>query len=159
MQKKTLFLLLIILVIATFFRVWKLKSMPGGLFPDEAANGLDILLIFKGQHSVFFQRGLGREALFFYLQAASVALFGISVWQMHLVSAIIGILSVIALWFLAKKLFNTRVAFLASFFMATSAWHVTLSRTGFRAILVPLFSVLFFYFAYSVFKEGSGKND
>jgi 4-amino-4-deoxy-L-arabinose transferase-like glycosyltransferase len=157
MQKKALFFLLIILIVAVFFRLWKLKSVPGGLFPDEAANGLDILLIFKGQHSVFFERGLGREALFFYLQAASVALFGIGVWQMHLVSALIGIFSVIALWFLAKKLFNTRVAFLASFFMATSAWHVTHSRTGFRAILVPLFSVLFFYFAYSVFKEGSEK--
>jgi 4-amino-4-deoxy-L-arabinose transferase-like glycosyltransferase len=157
MFKKSLILLIVVILIASFFRLWILKSVPGGLFPDEAANGLDILLIFKDQHSVFFERGLGREALFFYLQAASVALFGIGVWQMHLVSALIGIFSVIALWFLAKKLFNTRVAFLASFFMATSAWHVTLSRTGFRAILVPLFSVLFFYFAYSVFKETSGK--
>jgi len=157
MNKKSLILLIIIILIASFFRLWILKSVPGGLFPDEAANGLDILSIFKGQHSVFFERGLGREALFFYLQAASVALFGIGVWQMHLVSALIGIFSVIALWFLAKKLFNTRVAFLASFFMATSAWHVTHSRTGFRAILVPLFSTLFFYFAYSVFKEASEK--
>jgi 4-amino-4-deoxy-L-arabinose transferase-like glycosyltransferase len=157
MFKKSLILLIVAILIASFFRLFILKSVPGGLFPDEAANGLDILLIFKGQHSVFFERGLGREALFFYLQAASVALFRIGVWQMHLVSALIGIFSIIALWFLAKKLFNTRVAFLASFFMATSAWHVTLSRTGFRAILVPLFSVLFFYFAYSIFKEGSGK--
>jgi len=157
MFKKSLILLILVIVIASFFRLWILKSMPSGLFPDEAANGLDILLIFKGQHSVFFERGLGREALFFYLQAASVALFGIGVWQMHLVSALVGIFSVIALWFLAKKLFNTRVAFLASVFMATSAWHVTLSRTGFRAILVPLFSILFFYFTYSVFKEDSGK--
>jgi 4-amino-4-deoxy-L-arabinose transferase-like glycosyltransferase len=157
MLKKSLILLIIVILVASFFRLWILKSVPGGLFPDEAANGLDILSIFKGQHSVFFERGLGREALFFYLQAISVALFGIGVWQMHLISAIIGILSVIALWFLAKKLFNTRVAFLASFFMATSAWHVTHSRTGFRAILVPLFSTLFFYFAYSIFKEGVRK--
>ena len=144
-------------MLAAFFRLWQLNNYPGGLFPDEAANGLDILLIFQGQHSPFFERGLGREALFFYLQAISVALFGIGVWQLHIVSALIGIATVTTTWFLAKNLFNTKVAFLASFFLATSTWHTTLSRTGFRAILVPLLSTLFFYFAYLVFKETSRK--
>ncbi|MBU4298675.1 glycosyltransferase family 39 protein [Patescibacteria group bacterium] len=150
--------LLSIIAIASFFRLWQLNSLPSGLFPDEAANGLDIVnYIFQGHHSPFFERGLGREALFFYLQAVSVALFGIGVWQLHLVSALIGILTVVATWFLAKKLFNVRVAFLASFFLATSAWHITLSRTGFRAIMVPLMATLFFYFVYLTFKEVSGK--
>lgn len=156
-KNKELLLLLIILAVASFFRLWQLDKIPGGLFPDEAANGLDILLIFQSQHSPFFERGLGREALFLYLQAGSVALFGIGVWQMHIVSALIGILTVLILWFLAKKLFNARVAFLASIFMATSAWHVTLSRTGFRAILVPLFSTLFFYLAFLTLKEVSAR--
>ena len=144
---KVVILFLIILTIASFFRLWQIKTLPAGLFPDEAANGLDINLIFQGYHTPFFERGLGREALFFYLQAISVKLFGIGVWPMRLVSALIGIFSVIAAWFLAKKMFNERVAFIAAFFMAVSTWHVTLSRTGFRAILIPLFSTLFFYFA------------
>jgi 4-amino-4-deoxy-L-arabinose transferase-like glycosyltransferase len=148
---------LLILGIASFFRLWKITSIPGGLFPDEAANGLDVLLIFQGHHTPFFERGLGREALFIYLQALSVKIFGIGVWQMHLVSAIIGILTVIATFLLAKNLFNLRVAFLASFFLATSSWHVTCSRTGFRAIMVPLMATLFFYFAHLTFKETSEK--
>jgi len=156
-KNKNLLFLLIILAIASFFRLWQLDSLPAGLFPDEAANGLDILLIFQGQHSPFFERGLGREALFFYLQALSVFLFGIGVWQMHLVSALIGIATVLTTYFLAKNLFNQRVAFLTAFFLATSTWHTTLSRTGFRAILVPLFATLFFYFAYLVLKENSEK--
>ena len=156
-KNKNLLFLLIILTIASFFRLWQLDSLPAGLFPDEAANGLDILLIFQGQHSPFFERGLGREALFFYLQALSVFLFGIGVWQMHLVSALIGIATVLTTYFLAKNLFNQRVAFLTAFFLATSTWHTTLSRTGFRAILVPLFATLFFYFAYLVLKENSEK--
>jgi len=156
-KKKILICFLIILIAASFFRLWQINNIPAGLFPDEAANGLDILLIFTGEHSPFFERGLGREALFFYLQAVSVALFGIGVWQLHLVSALIGIATVLATYFLAKKLFNERVAFFASFFLATSTWHTTLSRTGFRAILVPLMASLFFYFAYSVIKEKSNK--
>lgn len=155
MRNKKLFFLLLILVTASFFRLWQITSIPSGLFPDEAANGLDILQIFQGNLSPFFERGLGREALFFYLQAISVAIFGIGVWQLHVVSAIIGILTVFSVWLLARKLFNARVAFFAAFFMATSSWHTTLSRTGFRAILVPLFSTLFFYFIYSAFKEPS----
>jgi 4-amino-4-deoxy-L-arabinose transferase-like glycosyltransferase len=157
-RNRTLIFLLIILAIAAFFRLWQITSLPGGLFPDEAANGLDIVnYIFQGHHSPFFERGLGREALFFYLQAISVALFGIGVWQLHLVSALIGILTVLATWFLAKQLFNERVAFFTSFFFATSTWHTTLSRTGFRAILVPLLATLFFYFVYLTFKENSDR--
>lgn len=154
-KNKKLFFLLLILTTASFFRLWQITSLPAGLFPDEAANGLDVLLIFQGELSPFFERGLGREALFFYLQAISVAIFGIGVWQLHVVSAIIGILTVLSVWLLARKLFNEKVAFFAAFFMATSTWHTTLSRTGFRAILVPLFSTLFFYFIYSAFKESS----
>ena len=139
-------ILIAIIAIACFFRLWHLDAIPNGLFPDEAANGQDALSILNGYHSPFFERGLGREALYFYLIAGSIYLFGIGVWQIHLVSVLIGIFTVIATFFLGKILFNQRVAFLASFFMATSAWHVTLSRTGFRAILVPLFATLFFYF-------------
>lgn len=156
-RKLTIVLILAIVVIASFFRLWQLDSLPVGLFPDEAANGQDALLILSGQHSPFFERGLGRETLYFYLLAGSIGLFGIGVWQIHIISALIGILTVIVTWLLAKRLFNERVAFLASFFLATSIWHTTLSRTGFRAILIPLLSTLFFYFVYLAFKESSRK--
>ncbi len=148
-----IFGLLVILAIAGFFRLSQIESMPGGLFPDEAANGQDAILILQGEHAPFFEKGLGREALYFYLLAVSTAIFGIGVWQIHLVSALIGILTVLAVWLLAKKLFNNKIAFLTSFFLAVSTWHVTLSRTGFRAILIPLLSCLFFYFLYSTYKE------
>ena len=156
-NKKQLLALIFILVLASFFRLWNIGSTPGGLFPDEAANGEDALLILQGQHAPFFERGLGREAFYHYLLAISLKLFGIGVWQIHIVSAFIGILTVLATWALAKKMFNTRIAFLTGLFLASSYWHTTLSRTGFRAILVPLLSTLFFYFTYLVFKENQIK--
>ncbi len=156
-DKKRIIFLLVILLIAVFFRLWQLDSIPPGLHPDEAANGQDALLILEGYNSPFFEGGQGREALYHYLLAGSIGLFGIGIWQIHLVSALIGILTVIFTWFLAKKLFNRRVAFFAAFFLAGSAWHTTLSRTGFRAILIPLLSTLFFYFTYLTLKETSKK--
>jgi 4-amino-4-deoxy-L-arabinose transferase-like glycosyltransferase len=100
---------------------------------------------------------LGREALYFYLIAPVIFLFGIGVWQIHLVSALIGILTCLIFWFFIKELFNWRLASLASFFLATSSWHTTISRTGFRAILVPLFLTLFFYFVYLIYKSEKKK--
>ncbi|KPJ56192.1 hypothetical protein AMJ49_05475 [Parcubacteria bacterium DG_74_2] len=148
-----IFGLLTILAIAGFFRLWQLETLPGGLFPDEAANGQDAVLILQGEHAPFFERGLGRETLYFYLLAISISVLGIGVWQIHFVSALIGISTVLATWLLAKKLFNNKIAFLTSFFLAASTWHTTLSRTGFRAILIPLLSALFFYFVYLTYKE------
>lgn len=136
----------IIILIAAFFRLWQITQLPGGLFPDEAANGLDVNSILLGNHSPFFERGNGREGLFFYLLAFSVELFGRGPWQHHIVSALIGIAEVIVLFFLARRMFGFKTATLAAFFMAVSAWHVTLSRTGFRAILIPLFTTLTFYY-------------
>lgn len=145
-RHKALLALITVLSIAVFFRFWQIKALPGGLFPDEAANGLDVNSILKGDRSPFFERGNGREGLFFYLLAASVEFFGRGPWQHHIVSASIGVLEVLVVFLLTKRLFNLQIATLASFFMATSAWHIVLSRTAFRAIMIPLFTTLTFYF-------------
>lgn len=145
-RHKTLLTIIAVLSIAIFFRFWQIKALPGGLFPDEAANGLDVNSILKGDRSPFFERGNGREGLFFYLLAASVEFFGRGPWQHHIVSASIGVLEVLATFFLTRRLFNLPIAVLAAFFMATSTWHIVLSRTAFRAIMIPLFTTLVFYF-------------
>ncbi len=150
---KSNWVLLLILALALFFRFWQIGHLPGGLFPDEAANGLDINSIFRGHIQPFFERGNGREALFFYFLAASVALFGRGPWQHHVVSAGFGFLAVVAAYFLAKRLFGKRVALLTAFFMAVSSYAVTVTRTAFRANLVPLFSTLTILFLVKFFTE------
>lgn len=147
-------LLLFVIVIAVFFRFYLITDLPGGLFPDEAANGLDINLMEQGQIEPFYERGNGREGLFFYLLWASVEVFGRGAWQHHIVSSGIGVLAVVACFLFAKKLFelfakneeekinSVYLALTAAFFMATSSWHVVLSRTAFRANLIPLFTAL-----------------
>ncbi len=154
---KTTTLFIIVLAIAAFFRLHLIQDLPNGLFPDEAANGMDAQMILKGHHTPFFERGNGREALYHYLLAVSIKLLGVSVFGVHLVSAIIGILTVLATFFMVKVLFGLRPAFLASFFLATSYWHVTLSRVGFRSILAPLFLTCFFLFLALTIKEKNTK--
>jgi 4-amino-4-deoxy-L-arabinose transferase-like glycosyltransferase len=136
-----------VLLLALFARTWQITELPAGLFPDQAANGEDALAILHGDLHPFYERGNGREALFFYLQAAMIAVFGIGVWPMFLASALVGIATVGVTFAAGRRLFGPVPGLLAALFLATSPWHVTLSRTGFRAVLVPLFIALTFFFA------------
>lgn len=135
-------ILLLVLAVALFFRFWKIVSLPGGLFPDEAANGLDVNAILAGHWQPFYERGNGREALFFYFLALVVKFFGRGPGQHHVVSAAFGFAAVVVCYFLTKKLFTKNVALLAAFFMAVSSFALTISRTAFRANTVPFFATL-----------------
>lgn len=135
--------LLLVAVIAIGFRFYDIQHYPPGLFPDEAANGEDALLVLQGDVRPFYPRGNGREGLYFYLLAASMAWFGVGVWQLHIVSAVIGVLTSLSLYFATRVWFGRLAGLLAALFCATSYWQVTLSRTSFRAILIPLILALF----------------
>ena len=105
-QKRTIrvVILLLILLLAAFLRIWQLDSLPPGLYHDEAYNGLDALSLSEGKlfpqfyegwelyqqdaHAdnpavesrwpPFFEGNYGREPLHIYLMAASIRLFGSS---------------------------------------------------------------------------------
>ena len=157
MAKKELLILGFILILACFFRLWHLDSIPPGLYPDEAINGNEAI---SSPGKVFYRENNGREGLFINLIALSFEIFGKSIFSLKLVSAICGILTVVGLYLLTKELFIGRgpqfaqkVALVSSLFLATAFWHVNFSRIAFRAILVPLISV----FAFWLFFEGHEK--
>ena len=49
--------LLLILLLATFFRTWRIESLPPGLYHDEAYNGLDALSLLNGKTFPQFYEG------------------------------------------------------------------------------------------------------
>jgi 4-amino-4-deoxy-L-arabinose transferase-like glycosyltransferase len=127
-----------IILVAIYFRFYDIQNYPPGLFPDEAANGEDVQLILQGDLQPFYPRGNGREAMFFYLQALMVKLFGVGVWPMHAASALVGTVTVALMYFAVRPYFGRLAGVMAALLLATNHWHVTLSRTGFRAIMIPL---------------------
>jgi hypothetical protein len=142
------------LAIAAFFRFYKLSEVPPGLYPDVAINGNDAAAALANHNfRVFYPENNGREGLFINAIAISFAFFGISVWSIKIVAAIIGFLTVLGLYLMIKELFrgkkqNNSIALLSSFFLAVSFWHLVFSRLGFRAIMVPFFLVWGFYFLF-----------
>lgn len=167
-RNKIIVFLLLILAIATFFRVWQINMAPPGLYPDEAMNANDALSSLKNnQFKIFYPENNGREGLFIWLLALSFKIFGASIWSMRLVSAVLGILTVLALYLLTKELFHPRsfsfaalvkpekIALFSAFFLSISFWHVNFSRIGFRAILVPLLICFSFYFLLRAFRRNN----
>lgn len=134
-----------VLLVAVILRLHNLDTIPRGLTLDEAWNGIDALRILGGELPLFLTDNFGREALFVYLQAISIAFLGQNGLALRAVSAIIGILTVVVTYFLFSRMFTSRVALLASGWLSISLWHVIFSRTGLRSVSLPLFLALGFY--------------
>ncbi len=148
-------IILLILAVAVFFRLYKIDSAPPGLFPDEAMNGNNaIQTIETGQYKAFYPENNGREGLFIGLQALSLKVFGYHIWSLRIVSAIAGILTVLGLFLLVSRLFNWQIAALSSYLLAIGFWHVNFSRMGFRAIMAPLLLVWGMYFLWRGLSSG-----
>lgn len=140
--------ILLLVGIAAFFRFHRIDAIPPGLAFDEGQNGVDVTAIARGERLPIMVeagesvKGRTREPLFHYLAAGMFRVFGPGVTALRSTSALIGTLTVIALFFAGERLFGTRVAFVAAFLLAVARWHVTFSRIGLRAVLVPLCIVL-----------------
>ena len=120
-------------------RFWALQTQPGGLYPDEAAEGLSAqsLLTIPGYHPVFFNSDGGREALYAYIVAAVFKVFGSSVLTLRGAAAAVGVAGVIATY-LAVRRFGRGPALLAMAWTGGSLWMIAVSRDGFRNILTML---------------------
>src|SRR3989344_1409862 len=154
-RREEWFILFLILTVAVFFRFYQLSSIPPGLWPDEAANGVDALKALDNQDfRIFYPANNGREGLFINIQAVSIRLFGATPFALRAVSAVIGTLTILGLYLLAKQLFDKKIASVASFFLAISFWHVNFSRIGFRAIMLPFIMVFAFYFLWRGLRNG-----
>lgn len=80
--------------------------------------------------------------LYPYLQSLSVDVMGRSLAAIRAPSAILGALTVPALYLLARALFNRRVGLMAALLLATYPPHLHFSRLGLNNIADPLFGVL-----------------
>src|SRR3989339_188398 len=139
----TIILLGSIIIVAIFLRTWQLQSIPPGFGLDEAAYANDALETAEtGQYAAFYPDNTGREGLFIIIVSAVFQLFDSGIWQLRIVSACAGILTVLGVFVLARKLTHViPIALLSTFFIAVSFWPIVMSRIGFRATLTPLFIV------------------
>lgn len=141
--------LLAVTAVAAFLRLYRISSIPPGDGYDPAWYGVDALQILQGELPVYLPTNIGREAMFSYVVAICVAVFGIGPHAIHIAAALIGVLTVPATYLAVDALFAAETPFLrrgagliSALTVAVSFWHQHWSRYGVRAILVPLFATL-----------------
>lgn len=156
--------LILIIAIAAILRLYRLDVLPPGLYPDEAANGQDVIrMLEEGDHQVIYGTNGPRESLFIYLQGFfvwlgktfDIAALKFTALSLRLAPAILGTLTVWAVYLFGKELSqNKEVGLLAAAAIAVSSWHIQFSRNGFRAIMLPLILCFVFYFFIKAYREG-----
>lgn len=164
-MKKTIFLLCLITGISLILRLWNLERVPGGFHEDEVSLGYNAYSILKtgsDQNSVKFpwyvdMFGDFRPALHYYLVVPFVLLFGNTVFAVRIVSALLGGLTPLMVFFLVKKVRREKsdlVPLLSSFLLAVSPWHITLSRAANDAVIAMFFLLTgLYFFIDNIFKK------
>jgi len=145
---------ILIVVLASFLRLWALTSYPAGFNADEAAigyNAWSILHTGKDEFGnpfpiAFTSFGDYKPPLYFYITVPFVAVLGLSEWAVRLPSALLGIATVVLVFFLVQKLFkNDFLSLVSCLFLAISPWHLHYSRGGWETNLATFLLVLGVY--------------
>ena len=163
MNRKTFFWLILILAFA--LRFWQLGKIPLSLDWDEVSNAYNAYSILKtgrdeyGKILPLYNRSFDdyKPPAYMYLNVPAVAIFGLTPFAARLPSAILGFLTIPALYFLVKRLVkDEKVALMSAFLLAISPWHLQFSRVGFEANVGLFFTVAAFtFFLYSLDFAGS----
>ncbi|MBI4130365.1 glycosyltransferase family 39 protein [Candidatus Roizmanbacteria bacterium] len=143
-------LLLGIMLIGTVLRLYKLDSIPAGLYQDETAigyNAYSILETGKDEHGVtlplyFKSFGDYKLPVYMYLTAVSEALLGINPFAVRITSALFGIAAIICLYLTVKQLFSTSIALASSLMLALNPWHIFFSRAAMEVNVATTVSLM-----------------
>jgi 4-amino-4-deoxy-L-arabinose transferase-like glycosyltransferase len=138
-------MLALILVVAGLLRLLSLGNLWVTL-PSSALN------LFSAELRLSLSDPRGLHAPFVFIQNGLVLLFGPTKFATLLPTAILGMLTVLMIYLLAKEIMRQQeirgagvVALLAALLAATSQWHVSLSRSGMEVVLLPLLLVTAVY--------------
>ncbi len=149
-----------LVLLAAWLRLWRLDSVPPGLWFDEAYNGMDAVWISETKSwPVFLLGNNGREAMFHYLLGLSITVFGQTAYAIRLVSALLGILSIPVMYRWVLTIFDDEpkaqwLALISTTGLVTSFWVLVMNRAGYRANLLPLFILVMSYFFWYGWQTG-----
>lgn len=144
-----------IFLLGLFLRLYNLGSLPNGFHVDELNAGyIGRYILLHGRDVLgnlwpltYDSFGDFRPTGIFYLSGLSTFLFGINEFAVRFPSAILGALTIISIYLLAKELFESEtVGILAAFILSVLPWHVVLSRATSEGVIGLFFISLGLWF-------------
>ncbi|MEK7159978.1 MAG: glycosyltransferase family 39 protein [Patescibacteria group bacterium] len=158
-------ILLVIIFISLFLRLYKINSNPPSLDWDEVSMGYNAYSLLKtgadeyGNRLPLNIRSFGdyKPPLYTYLAVPSISVFGFNETGVRFPSAVFGFLSVIVIYFLVKEIFKDwdkqrkeKLALLTALFWGVSPWSLQFSRTAFEGNV----GLFFFMLGFLLFLKG-----
>lgn len=144
-------ILIFIIALAAFLRLYHLSSVPAGVNRDEASIGYtaySLLKTGKDEYGRLFPLsfesfGDWKLPLYIYTTIPFVKALGLTELAVRLPSALAGILTVGALFMLVRMLFeHTPLALLSAFILSIMPWHIHISRVESESNIAILFCTL-----------------
>ena len=143
-----------ILLVGFAVRLAALGELPCGLNQDEAYAAYNAWsLLHYGVDSAGYRNpvylvawGSGMNALETYLMMPFIALFGTDTFVLRLPQALVACLSLVCVYSLGRRTLGRGFALCALAVLATSPWHVMMSRWALESNLAPGFLLFGLYF-------------
>ncbi len=133
-------LLAVILALAVFLRVYRIDSLPSGLFIDQGYEGIAALrILHEGWRPFYVEDIFHAYSLALYQLALWFKLFGSGEVSLKLFYAFLGLLGLPLVYWTFRQLAGTRVALLSLFILAVMRWNYLFSRDGFPTVQMTLY--------------------
>ncbi len=162
----TLAILILIMIIGAYFRLYNLNGVPPEMTSDHVEKLLDSQRILDGNPQVFFPNNGGREPIQFYLMAliSHFPGLGMNFFTLKFLTVIEGMISIPVLWWMGREMIGEKekelgniVGLILAALVAVSYWDVMLSRLGLRIVLTTIFTgLLIIYFSRAMRKNQRG---
>ncbi len=127
-------------------RLWNVADVPYGLWFDEAQAGLEARkFLAEGRYTPITDT-FGRDAsLFYYLISAASVVIHDPIAAGRTVAALVGAANAPLVYLLGRELLGWRVGLAGGVLLATSRWHLDVSRLGWDPIALPVCATLAFW--------------
>lgn len=155
MTKRIKIILLSIIILGSFFlRTYQINQIPPSLNWDEVSIAYNAYSILKTGHDEWGQflplhfKAFGEYKLpaQVYASIPGIIIFGLNEFGVRITPIIYGTLTVLLLFLLVWKMFeNYYVALLSAFLLATSPWHIQLTRASFESSFSVFWILLGFW--------------
>jgi 4-amino-4-deoxy-L-arabinose transferase-like glycosyltransferase len=169
------YVLILIILIAAFFRLYKLDQIPPGPSLDEVSIGWNAYSVLKtgadeyGNKFPLILRAYDdwRPALYVYTVIPFIEIFGLTAAAVRIPSVLLSLVLVYISYFIGVNLWDLirrkpdktsqTAGYLTAFFVAISPWQIYLSRLGHEANLGLLFTALGTHFLFLNLKNNTFK--
>jgi 4-amino-4-deoxy-L-arabinose transferase-like glycosyltransferase len=145
--KNKIFLPFLLLVLAgSFLRFYQLSHQ--SYWMDEGYTINAVLSINEKGTPILDSGQTYSCPTYCYPTALVTHLFGEKTFSYRFLSAVFGVLFIVVIFYIARKLFSEKIAFLSSFFISFSYWQIAWSRQARWYTLFTVFFWLALYFFY-----------